>query len=410
MAIRKLLIALLSMLLVKCADYDNHVLKVEKSAESLNGIKFSVSLSGGNEIDCKGEVKYNDVILHKFDITSYNWEKPLEFLINYSEFPDIAQQLAIDFTLNKNPRIEIFVQNKENNFFRTEYLTLNPRVPPVMTGIDLQNSGFAKKYPIRYKQEIYDLEYYLNQYNLRFDDHTLEKIATVSLLIKSNTKMLPAIVPADENIPIYKDKNKITASVLCDSISSNPHLVLYPAKNNKYYDGPNLYDIANAHYTGLVKSMTNSKLFKDKYLLEREFDVSGLNGEYDLYLIIADKTNYYFYYDLGAVIFDNIAPEFDEWSVGSYYFRGNELFEGKVYLEYTIPYGRNPYDVIFSGKVFGDVKSLYVDGKGIDFKKNNDLIFSQKIYIDDGFKDIKIEILDEIGNLKNYYLPLIISQ
>ncbi|MHA2123444.1 MAG: hypothetical protein ACW990_19775, partial [Promethearchaeota archaeon] len=186
--------------------------------------------------------------------------------------------------------------------------------------------------------------------------------------------------------------------------------ILYPSLSNKYYDGPNLYEIAKAHYTEQNKAATTIKMKSGKYLLEQNFYVEQLIGEYDLFLILSEGENDYFYYDLGSIIFDNIAPEFNKWIVGNHHFRGNGLFEGKVYLDYSILWGGNPYEVVFSGKVYGDVANIAVDGQRINFKRNSDLIFSKKIYIQDGYKDVNIKISDGAGNLKNYTLPLILSQ
>jgi len=93
----------------------------------------------------------------------------------------------------------------------------------------------------------------------------------------------------DAKIPIYKGKKELNISVLCDSVSLNPHLVLYPSPNNKYYDGPNLYKIAKTHYIENNKEITFIKLTGDKYLLERNFNVENLIGEYDSYLIVSKK-------------------------------------------------------------------------------------------------------------------------
>ena len=128
-----------------------------------------------------------------------------------------------------------------------------------------------------------------------------------------------------------------------------------------------------------------------------------------MFLTISDGKDNYFFYDLGTVIFDNVAPEFSDLVLGNYYFGGNELFEGKVYLDYSIPVKQNPYNVIFSGKVFGDVKDIEVDGERVSFVKDGDLLFSKKIYIPDGYKDVDVKLSDVVGNIKNYTIPLIVS-
>ena len=410
MALKNILILTTALLLAACSSYKNHQLIVEKNAESYNAIKLSVSLVGDDEIECNGEVRYNDVLLHKFTIKSHKMKKPEEFLINYSEFPDISLQLASDFVLDSILRLEISVRNRDKDFLRKEYLDLKPIIPPVMTGISVQTKDIAAKYPMNYRDEVYEAETYLNHENLEVDNYTLKKIATLSTLIKGDIKILSAVVPPDTKVPIYKGKSNLKVFVECDTFSFNPQLVLYPSPNNKYYEGPNLYQIAKKYYSGEKRILTSKKTVNNKFLLERNFDVKNLKGEYNLFMIICDASGVYFYYEIGAVIFDNIAPEFSEFNTGSYYFAGNALFEGKVYLDYTIPTKRNPYDVIFSGKVYGDVKSIAVDGKGINFYKNSDLLFSRKMYINNGYKDVRISIQDELGNSKNYDLPIIVSQ
>ncbi len=409
MALRFSLIALVSMAAVTCTNFDDHQFKVEKNEESLNGINFSVFLIGSDDIRCIGIIKYKDVTLHQFKIDSYNFEKPLEFLINYSEYLKIARELAIDFVLNRKPYLEILIQNKEKEFYRSAHITLDPKVPPIMTGIELIDKEITRRFPMGFRNEVYEIESYLLNFNLNPNSYITEKIATVSLLIKNNSKILPTTIPVDAKIPIYKGKKELNISVLCDSVSLNPHLVLYPSPNNKYYDGPNLYKITKAHYTENNKEVTSIKLTGDKYLLERNFTVDNLIGEYDLYLILSENRMDYFYYDLGSVIFDNVAPEFNKWIIGGYYFWGNELFEGKVYLDYLIPFSKNPYEVIFSGMVYGDVKDITIDGKRINVMKNGDLLFSKTIYIENGYKDVKIKVTDAAGNLKNYILPLVVS-
>jgi hypothetical protein len=409
MTLKFTLIALISMVVLSCTNLDNHQFKVEKNAESVNGIKFTVSLIGSDLVECKGIVKYNNVILHQFTIKSYPTETPKEFLINYSEFPQIAQQLAIDFVLNRKPSLEILIQNKEKEFFRSGYLELNPKTPPIMTGIELNDKDITKRYPLGLKREIYEIEAYFGERNVRLTQYTLEKIATVSLLIQNNSKVLPTIIPEEEKTLIYKGLKNLGISVSCDSDSMNPQLVLYPSTNNKYYDGPDLYKVAQTIYSEHSKDLTSVRFKGNKYLLEKNFYVQDLIGEYELYLIISNNSNDYFFYDLGSVIFDNVAPEFDKWVFGGYYFWGNELYEGKVYLDYSIPFSRNPYEVIFSGMVYGDVEHLSVDGKQIDVKKDSDILFTKKIYIEDGYKDVNIKVTDSAGNLKSYTLPLIVS-
>ena len=85
------------------------------------------------------------------------------------------------------------------------------------------------------------------------------------------------------------------------------------------------------------------------------------------------------------------------------------MYEGKVYLDYSIPFSKNPYEVIFSGMVYGDVKNITVDGKRINVVKNSDLLFSKTIYIENGYKDVEIKVTDAAGNLKNYILSLVVS-
>ena len=231
----------------------------------------------------------------------------------------------------------------------------------------------------------------------------------VSLLIKNNSKILLTVIPAGDKVPVYKGKKNIDVSVMMDSASHNPFLTLFPSKTNKYYDGPGLYEIANAHYTGGNENYSKINLHGNKFVIEEKFNVESLIGEYNLFLIISDNVDNYFYYDLGTVIFDNVAPEFDEVVVGNYYFWGNDLYEGKVYLDYSIPFTQNPFEVIFSGKVFGDVKDLSVDGKRIDIKGKEDIIFSKKINMPEGYKDIQVSVTDVAGNFKSYTVPLIVG-
>lgn len=410
MIFKHISIVIIAALLTCCGNYENHKLIVEKSTESFNGVKFNVSLVGSDEIECSGEIKYNNVVLHRFKIKSSDEKKPEEFLINYSEFPEISLQLAAELILDSKTYIEITVNNEDKEFSRREYLELNPVIPPVMTGITLQTKEVAVKYPLNYRQEVYETESFIKSKNLIIDKYKIKRIATLSTLIKSNTKILPAVVLPDAKVPIYKGKDELKVTVQCDTFSLNPQLVLYPSPRNKYYEGPNLYQITNSFYNGKNKNVTTRKIVEDKFMLERNFDVKKLTGEYDLFMVICSKSAIYFYYDIGSVIFDNVAPEFDEFSAGSYYFAGNAAFEGKVYLDYTIPTKRNPYDVIFSGKVFGDVKSISIDGKAIDFLKNSDLLFSRKMYINGGIKDVQVSIRDDLGNSKDYNIPIVVSQ
>ena len=337
-------------------------------------------------------------------------KKPEEFLINYSEFPEISIPLAADLVLKRNPHLEIILMNDDKDFLRKESLTLNPLLPPVMTGIKLQTKDIAVKYPLNYRQAVYETEKFLEEKELQPGEYTIKRIATLSTLIKSNTKILHAVILPDAKVPVYKGRKNLTVKVMCDTFSLNPQLVLYPSPHNKYYEGPNLYQIAKSYYDGEDKAKTSEKIVGNKFLLERKFDVQKLTGEYDLFMTICDQSGIYFYYDIGSVIFDNVAPEFDEFNTGSYYFAGNATFEGKVYLDYSVPTKRNPYDVIFSGKVFGDVKSITVDGRAVNFVKNSDLLFSRKMYIDKGLKNVQISVRDDLGNSKKYNIPIIVAQ
>ena len=85
------------------------------------------------------------------------------------------------------------------------------------------------------------------------------------------------------------------------------------------------------------------------------------------------------------------------------------MYEGKVYLDYSIPFSKNPYEVIFPGMVYGDVRNITIDGKRINVERGSDVLFSKKIYIVDGYKEVEIKVTDGVGNLHNYALPLIVS-
>ena len=409
MALKKILIISITALLAACSNYENHKLIVDKNAESYNAVKLSVALVGDAEINCRGQIKYNDVLLHEFNITSHDQKKPEEFLINYSEFPGVSLQLASDLILGSKPKLEITVTNDDKSFSRKEYLELSPIIPPFMTGISLQNRDVAAKYPLSYRDEVYKTESFSENKGLDLDEYTIKKIASLSTLIKSNKKILSAVVPPGIDVPVYKGMNDLKVSVECDTFSLKPQLVLYPSPRNKYYEGPNLYQIAKDVYDG-NHSLSTRKIVDDKFLIGRNFDVSKLTGEYDLFLLICNQSDIYFYYDIGSVIFDNVAPEFEEYSAGAYYFAGNASYEGKVYLDYKIPTKRNPYDVIFSGKVFGDVKAISVEGKTVDFHKNGDLLFSRKIYINGGYKDVQVSLRDDLGNTKDYKFPIVVAQ
>ncbi len=406
---RILQISMLLMLLISCKNYEDHQLKIEKLRESVNAVKFSISLIGDDFIQVVGTIKYKDILLHKFGLESTSVDTPSEYLINFSESPGITQQLAVDFVLNRKPKLEIFIEDKEKEFSRTGYLELNPDVPPIMTGIELKSKDITREYPISYKSEIYEMDFYLLENDIWVDKYILERMATVSLLIKNNSKILLTVAPVGDDIPIYRGRKFINATVMMDSISLNPYLILYPAKTNKYYDGPGLYEIANAYYTeeNTIKETVNIQ--GDKFVISKRFNVEKLIGEYDLMLIISEGLDKYFYYDIGSVIFDNVAPEFNEWALGNYYFGGNESYEGKVYLGYTIPVSSNPYEVIFSGKVFGDVKNISIDGRQFDVKGKSDILVTKKIYISDGYKDVNVGITDIVGNLKNYTIPIIVG-
>jgi len=406
---KSLSIALLLILLISCTGYEDHQLQVGKLRESVNAVKFTVALTGDGLLQCDGSIKYKDILLHRFSLESNQTEIPSEFLINFSEYPELAQQLAADFVLKRNPFLQITISNTREDFIRTEMLELDPVVPPIMTGIEVESKDLTRKYPIGFSSEKYEVDSYLMANGIVLDNFTIEKIATLSLLIKHNSKILLTVIPVGDKVPVYKGKKNINVSVLMDSMSYNPFLTLFPSKTNKYYDGPGLYEIANAHYTDENENYSPINLQGNKFVIEKKFNVESLIGEYNLFLIISDGVDNYFYYDLGTVIFDNVAPEFDEVVLGNYYFWGNDLYEGKVYLDYSIPFTQNPFEVIFSGKVFGDVKDLSVDGKRIDINGKEDIIFSKKIYIPEGYKDISVRITDIAGNLKNYTLPLIVG-
>ena len=157
MALKFSLVALILMTALSCTNFNDHQFKVEKNEESLNGINFSVFLIGGDDIQCEGIVKYKDETLHQFIIDSYNFKKPLEFLINYSEYPKISRELAIDFVLNRKPYLEILIQNKEKEFYRSAHITLDPKVPPIMTGIELIDKEIIRRFPMGFRNEVYEL-------------------------------------------------------------------------------------------------------------------------------------------------------------------------------------------------------------------------------------------------------------
>ena len=59
--------------------------------------------------------------------------------------------------------------------------------------------------------------------------------------------------------------------------------------------------------------------------------------------------------------------------------------------------------------VYGDVRNITIDGKRINVERGSDVLFSKKIYIVDGYKDVEIKVTDGVENFKNYTLPLVVS-
>lgn len=383
------------------------MLDVKKVSSSVNETVVSIALVGDANITCRGEIKYKDQILQKFLIKSYDFHNPVEISIDYFNYPDLAVELATGFVLKQEQKIDIVLVNTEKDFIRTETINLTAKVPPVVSNIKLRTNRIAQRYIASFSDALSDVKTYLNSKNIKVSDYQLQQIATTVLLIRNNSKILLAFVPLEFKIPIYRKRRSLNASLSCKLNDLKPLLTLYPAIDNKYYDGPNLYEIAKHYFIDKdVDYKMRIKNRRKETIIERRFDTAKLIGDYDLYLVVADDENNFFYYNTGAVIFDNIAPQFDDWNLGEYYFGGNELYEGKVYLDYKIAGSKNPYDVIFTGKIFGDVNQMFVNFRRVKFKKDSDLLFTQKIYIYNGYKEIFVRLIDKVGNIGDYVLPV----
>ena len=151
----------LLILLISCTGYEDHQLTVEKIRESVNAVKFTVDLTGGGTLQCEGTIKYKEILLHRFTIESNQTETPSEFLINFSEFPELTQQLAVDFVLKRKPALQITISNTREDFIRTEMMELDPVIPPIMTGIEVESKDLTRKYPIGFSSEKYEVDSYL---------------------------------------------------------------------------------------------------------------------------------------------------------------------------------------------------------------------------------------------------------
>jgi hypothetical protein len=405
MKMSSIIIALVIILLYSCKSYSDQKIQI-RNQEVIDPFSaaLDICITGKDELSYLVKLSYDDLLLDTLTLMSGLDKSFAKVQFDFSTLKEELPLLAYRIVINPQIGLHLSAASKKKKIVLDTTVFLKIRIPPISVASTIYGDNFStttldktKKYEQKIKENFADGDE---------DDIKRAAILTDMILTKS---LHPTVRINERSVPILRATDKVKIKILTDTIYEYTVVGRYPSKKNKDYSDVDMdKQIKETIKNDLaeLKSDWQGVKIGDRYVLEDEVEAtySGLVG---LYVINIDKHGLYSYHEVANYLVDESAPMFNNYRYGR--FNGDERFEGLLCLSTEHFYGFNPYKVPFTGRVYGDIKEIYVDGKKIPFAVGADLYFKKSIYLDGGYNRITVKLIDSKGNSAEYYIPITIE-
>ena len=371
-----------------CSDYDNQKI-ITKNTTNIDLFKpeFNVSIIGSTEIEYIVKLTYNESQIDTFRIKT-NLDKKIK--INYISIKENLPNLTLDLLKDSSIIIKLTAYNEKDNFSIDTSLTLKFLIPPIPIIKKISGNNFSNTF---INKRLFETPFWERCNNC---DSDLIKKASILYNMIGKLSNRPEII-RNKELPIVNNSREVKIIVELDNVFEKTYIA----------------DRENVGKNNKESNLTIDKNENGQFVIEYIPDNSkyGVNS---LFLICIDENNKSTIFEIANFIVDNKPPKFfiDLGSTWRFKFEMDERYEGALYLNTNHFYGYSPYKVPFTGAYKGDIKELYVSGKRIDISKSNsnNIHFKLSLYLDNGYNQIPVKIIDSMGNIGNYFIPLTITE
>ena len=391
--------------LFSCKNYNDQKIQVrEQEFVDLFSPSIDLCISGKEEVNYSVKLSYDNLLIDTFSVKSTLDKSFKKINFNFSKLKDDLPLLSYKLITTSQIKLELTAINKENRISIDTTITFKIKLPPISSVSSVDGSNFSSTTSDKTKE----FEQKIRGSISTGLDKDIKRAAILTDMLITKT-LHSTVVIEDFQMPVLKPTDKIKIKILTDTVFQYTVIGRYPSKSNKVYSDVDLDKTIKETMTNdlqKIKTDWHGKKEGNMFVLEDEIQATygGLVG---LFIINIDKNGSYSYCEVANFLGDETAPKFNNNRWGS--FNGDARYEGLVCLETEHFYGFSPYSVPFIGKVYGDVKGIYVDGKRISFKAGEELYFKKSVYLDGGYNRVPIRVVDSKGNSADYFIPITIE-
>ena len=397
------LLTLVALVLSACSDYSDHriIIGETPSYGIFEDIKVGVGVKGKNELTYSVELFYKGELLASETINSSYKSSLAPVSIDLSKIQDKSTEFAAEIVNQSQVDIDIMLSNENQKIALDSSIQISIRPLPISQplSVSLSNGKFDLTSPIQ-SALIQVRQKYPN-----IQENKMYRIAFLSEILKQNKKGLDVKMNGKEMKPVKKGFD-INTTVKTDTVFKHTIIGRYPAFNNSYYNDINIEKkISNYIETTLdsIQSEWKGKMDNGAYVITDNLSTesAGLIG---IYLINIDQFGQFTYQQIGAYLSDVVSPKFSNSTYCSE--PNNPEYEGIVCIDIKSFYGWSPFNIPFVGRAYGDIKTIYVDNKKVNFKIGEEIYFKKKVYLDGGYNRVPVKIIDNSGNLTESFIPI----
>mgnify|MGYP003445793782 FL=1 len=392
-------------LLFGCKNYSDQKIQVrEQEFIELFSPSIDICIIGKEEVNYAVKLSCDNILIDSFSIKSTLDKSFKKIKFEFTNLKDDLPLLTYKLITTSQIKLELVAINKENKISIDTTMSFKIKLPPISTVSSVEGTNFSSTSLVKAKE----FEQKIRGNISTGLEKNIKRAAILTEMITTR-KFHPTVEIDDFSMPVLKTIDKIKIKILTDTVYPFSVIGRYPSKGNKVYGDVNLDKIILETLIkdpDKIKTDWHGKKEGNLFVLEDEIEAKydGLGG---IFLINIEKDGSYSYNEVGNFLVDETAPNFNNHQWGS--FNGDARYEGLLCLTTEDFYGYNPFTIPFLGKVFGDIKEIYVDGKKIPFRIGEDLYFKKAVYLDGGYNRIPIKIIDSKGNSAEYFIPVTIE-
>ncbi|MEC3966793.1 hypothetical protein [Flagellimonas halotolerans] len=394
---------ILVILLSSCNDYSDHKIIVDKS--NLHGVldtvEIEVGVQGSQKLNYDIEIRYNGEFLAKDSVTSNS--KPIfkKVKIDFGKLKEKTIDFSADLVKQGNIKLDFVLSNERKKIVIDSSIPMAFRLPPISQPLSISfGEGTADLISPLQKQIIE-----VRKKFPKYEDRTIHRIAFLSEVLRLNQKGLHLLNRVKSLKPVRK-QFEINLNLTTDTIFKHTIIGRYPAINNSHYIGVDIEKIISDYVETRLDSIKSDWAGnKDGggYFINynSSSDYVGLIG---IYLININQFGEYTFQQIASFISDTAPPRFSNSKYCSE--PNNPDYEGIVCLYTEKFFGWSPFKVPFVGRAYGDIKSIYIDNKKVDFKIGEEIYFKKSVYLDGGYNRVPIKLIDGSGNVTESFIPI----